>query len=725
MAVQLSIFGLTICLLFNGLIEGRTIDKYEHRIPWKLEELHVGLRSVEDFWLPDNKYLYSVNNTIKVYDASTGKIIEDLSNNNNTIKVYDASTGKIIEDLSKEQLINLSLRIGAHKQYYEGNAHWMGSTKECDMKQYSWLPVKNLWLYTKDNDIYLKYANGLPVKITRPDTFKKGDKIVSLQPSKSDTKLAVYTANISKVKTHKWYEYGRLDKPNDQYAEEKSIPYTKVGGAMPSFGLYILDLESPHLDAISLKPPVDVVGADFYLRNPTWLNETHLLVVYENRRQNVATMQLCSTKGQCRELRRFEEPSGWITALGFNPLLQPICTSNGKTCFFVYWSGNWEQIWRLDIETGQQIAYNMGNFSVLSIYGYDEANDKIYYLATLPNDPAANHIFSNEYCLSCNVQDKDPHLDCQYARALFSKDFTYYALTCQGPNVPFVKIVRTEDNTVVYDVELNKEHRNQMAKHLQPIIKYNSVILADGSSGFAKILLPPNFDESKKYPLLFEVYGGPTTVLVTKKHDIDFGHYLTTNYDVIYVSIDGRGTENKGKAFHFSVNNHLGDYEVEDQLFAARWLQNSSFIDNNRTGIWGHSYGGYMVTKVIEADNDLVFKCGAAGAPVINWALYDNVYTEQYMGIPSTAEREEAYKKSSALNNLENIGTHDFLLMHGSADDNVHLEHSYVLAKKLQDMNIPFEEMIYVDQNHGLSNHKYIMMERFFKNCLNLESNGL
>lgn len=162
-----------------------------------------------------------------------------------------------------------------------------------------------------------------------------------------------------------------------------------------------------------------------------------------------------------------------------------------------------------------------------------------------------------------------------------------------------------------------------MSKKLRPTVKFYNVTLADGSVGYAKLLLPPGLDEKKKYPMIVYVYGGPDSVRTTNNFVGGFDIYMTTNREVIYAQIDGRGTGNKGKKTLFSVNNKLGIFEVEDQIFVTKELQKMfSFIDPERCGIWGWSYGGYMTARTLAADNDRVFQCGVSVAPVTSWLYY-------------------------------------------------------------------------------------------------------
>lgn len=311
-------------------------------------------------------------------------------------------------------------------------------------------------------------------------------------------------------------------------------------------------------------------------------------------------------------------------------------------------------------------------------------------------DPSIYHVFSNDECLTCDMKDVDGVV-CKSASAAFSKGFSHYSLTCSGPNPSYTKVMETKTNTVVKEWEMNTEFRTMLSQKLRPDIRFMNVTLRDGSIGFAKLLLPPNLDVTKKYPMIVYVYGGPNSVRVTNSFTVGFEGYMTTNREVIYAQIDGRGTGNKGKDLLFTVNNHLGEFEVEDQIAVTKYLQNSlSYVDRERTGIWGWSYGGYMTARTLAHDNDRVFQCGVSVAPVTSWLYYDTIYTERYMGLPTDSDNLQKYKDTSVLEEIDNFRNHDFMLIHGSGDDNVHFQQSLMLAKVLQANDILFEEMVSV-----------------------------
>lgn len=223
-----------------------------------------------------------------------------------------------------------------------------------------------------------------------------------------------------------------------------------------------------------------------------------------------------------------------------------------------------------------------------------------------------------------------------------------------------------------------------------------------------------------KYALLVDVYGGPNSVTITHSYGIGYKHHLITDKKIIYAHIDGRGSGNKGLDNLFEMNNRMGTVEIEDQIDVVKALLSKySFIDPERVGIWGWSYGGYATALVLATDVDHVFKCGISVAPVTNWIYYDTMYTERYMDTPQN--NEAGYFNGDVSLKTEEFKNHKFLLIHGAADDNVHYQQSMKLSRSLQKADIQFEQISYPDENHGLggvSVHLYRSMTKFWDECL-------
>ena len=213
------------------------------------------------------------------------------------------------------------------------------------------------------------------------------------------------------------------------------------------------------------------------------------------------------------------------------------------------------------------------------------------------------------------------------------------------------------------------------------------------------MIKPANFDASKAYPVLMYVYGGPGSQTVTNAMGGNYlWHQFMAQKGYIVVSVDNRGTGARGKAFRTQTYRQLGKYETMDQIEAARWLGELSYVDAARIGIWGWSYGGYMSSLCLSKGAD-VFKTAIAVAPVSNWRFYDNIYTERYMGLPQ--DNADGYDDNSPINHVAKMEG-NFLLIHGTSDDNVHFQNSVEMVDALIEADKQFDFYIYPDRNHGI-----------------------
>lgn len=236
--------------------------------------------------------------------------------------------------------------------------------------------------------------------------------------------------------------------------------------------------------------------------------------------------------------------------------------------------------------------------------------------------------------------------------------------------------------------------------------------------------LPPNFDENKKYAVHFEVYGGPGSQRVTELFFKQLGWiaYLVSNFDIIVVMVDGRGTGNRGESFKQAVYKLLGEYEAQDVITAGRYMQEKKYVDPKKLSVWGWSFGGFLTSYVL-SKNSGVFKCGIAVAPVTDWRYYDSAYTERYMGVPK--DNEAGYRNTSLLSRAAQFSNVDYLIIHGAADDNVHYQHTAQMVRALTEAEVKFRVQYYTDKDHGIlgfhtRRHLYRLMTSFLTRSLGL-----
>ncbi|MDO9274628.1 MAG: prolyl oligopeptidase family serine peptidase, partial [Lutibacter sp.] len=311
--------------------------------------------------------------------------------------------------------------------------------------------------------------------------------------------------------------------------------------------------------------------------------------------------------------------------------------------------------------------------------------------------------------------------------AAFSKNLNYFINTFSDANTPPVYSLYNGEGNLLKEILNNNELSKKLTNY--NISKKEFFVLNTKNGAFnAWIIKPNSFDSAKKYPVFMTQYSGPGSQSVSNEwsssNDYWYQHLAEKGY--IVVCVDGRGTGFKGADFKKVTYKELGKYEVEDQIESAIELAKRPYVDANEIGIWGWSYGGFMSANCLFKGND-VFKMAIAVAPVTSWRFYDSVYTERYMQTPQ--ENASGYDENSPLN-FADLLKGNFLLVHGSGDDNVHVQNSMRLTNALIEANKPFDQAIYPDRTHGIYEgkntrlHLYEKMTKFIEeNLIRKETN--
>jgi len=286
--------------------------------------------------------------------------------------------------------------------------------------------------------------------------------------------------------------------------------------------------------------------------------------------------------------------------------------------------------------------------------------------------------------------------------ASFSKQTGFYVLGYEGPGVPHQHVLSIDNSSFEYVLAHNEHLQSTVSEFMRPSIQYGTVV-SDGYELNTVELRPPNFDSSgrTKYPVLFRVYGGPHSQLVDTKFSTGWHDYLSSSLGFIIVQVDGRGTTgSQGRKLRNPVNRQLGKYEVIDQITAARDWASRAYVDKDRIGVWGWSYGGYMSSKIAET-NAGVHKLAISVAPVVDWRMYDSIYTERYMGTPTS---NPGGYNVSAVHDVTGFNAIDFALAHGSGDDNVHFANTAHLLDLFTTNSVRnYRFRMFPDSDHSIS----------------------
>lgn len=310
--------------------------------------------------------------------------------------------------------------------------------------------------------------------------------------------------------------------------------------------------------------------------------------------------------------------------------------------------------------------------------------------------------------------------DCTYYYPSFSKQCSWMILMCQGPFVPKTSLFGLKGDKKKTVLITNNKTRDALKDKDLPDVVYYS-IKSDGFNIPIRETRPKNFNPNKKYAVLMDVYGGPNSQAVLDQFGLYFTEYLATNFDIIGIQFDARGSGYYGNQFLYAVYRNLGYYEARDAIAVAKQLQKKSYVDPDRIAIWGWSYGGFFSATALAMSQGEI-RTAVSVAPVTDWRYYDTVYTERYMGVPTKEDNLDGYKRTSLLYRPKDFEGKNFFLIHGTADDNVHFQNTAQLAASLIKAKVSFKSQFYTDKNHGINPRLHLFTEfgKFLEEKLSL-----
>lgn len=337
-----------------------------------------------------------------------------------------------------------------------------------------------------------------------------------------------------------------------------------------------------------------------------------------------------------------------------------------------------------------------GKWEVLNYYGYNPKTKEAFIQTT--QNGSINKVISKVNINSGKIEVISAKDGTNSAN--FSKNFHYFIENSSSAAQPSTYTLKDANGKSLRELRNNKAQLEKLQADNLPIKEFTTIPNEVGDQMNAYIMKPKNFDPSKKYPVFMYQYSGPGSQSVSNSWDQGngfwFGHLVQKGY--IVVCVDGRGTGNRGTEYKKVTYKQLGKYEIEDQIAAAKWLGKQSYVDASRIGIFGWSFGGYMASLALTKGAD-VFKLGIAVAPVTNWRYYDSVYTERFMLTPQ--ENPSGYDDNSPTTHAKLLKG-KFLMIHGTADDNVHFQNAMEFSEALIQNNKQFDFMAYPDKDHGI-----------------------
>lgn len=493
------------------------------------------------------------------------------------------------------------------------------------------------------------------------------------------TKLAFIRFDESQVPEFSMDIYG-----NGLYPEQQVFKYPKAGEKNSEVKLFIYDFNQNKNAEIQLNA--------YYIPRIKWTNDAQILSVQTlNRHQNdfnllfvdAQTLQYQSVLNE--KNTTYVDITDNLTFLSDNSFLITSEKDGFNHLYHYHKNG----------KLNRQIT--KGNWEVTNFYGFDAKNKRIFYQST-----ENGSINRGIYSIDLNGKNKKS-LSVQQGtnNATFSPDFSLYIndfSSAQKP--PHYTLNDSKNGKEVKEILNNIELIERLMEISLPKKEFLEISNEKGEKLNAYILKPVDFEPTKKYPLFMYQYSGPGSQSVKNAWhgSNDYWHFLLTQKGYVVVCVDGRGTGYKGADFKKCTQLELGKYEVEDQIFVARYFTNQPYIDANRIGIWGWSFGGFISSNCLFQAAD-VFKMAIAVAPVTSWRFYDTIYTERFMTTPQ--ENPTGYDQNSPITHAHKLKG-NYLLIHGTADDNVHVQNAMVLINKLIQENKNFDWLIYPDKDHGI-----------------------
>jgi dipeptidyl-peptidase-4 len=492
------------------------------------------------------------------------------------------------------------------------------------------------------------------------------------------------------------------------YQTQQVFKYPKAGEQNAVVSLHIYDLNKDLTNEVKLEKSYN----DFYIPRIKWTSEASILSAqYINRHQNELDLWAIDTASNTSSILLTETDAAYVDVTDNLTFL--------KDNSFIWTSekDGYNHLYHYS-KTGKLInQLTQGNWEVTAYYGCDEKNKRIYYQSV-----ENGSINRDVYAVGLNGKKKR-RLSAKTGTnaAAFSADFTYYINTFSSAITPPIYTLNSSsDGQVLKTIKTNDALVEKLGAY-RISEKIFSTLSVNGNDLNMWTIKPLGFDPNKSYPMLMYQYSGPGSQEVANRWNDsnDYWYQMLAQQGYYVVCIDGRGTGFKGANFKKFTYMNLVKYETEDQIAAAKQLSKLTFIDESRIGIWGWSFGGQMSTNCLLKGSS-IFKMAIAVAPVTNWRFYDTIYTERYMRTPQ--ENAAGYDDNSPFNYPEKLEG-DYLLVHGAADDNVHLQNTMRMVEALVQADKQFEWAIYPDKNHGIYGgntrlHLYKKMTNFLSKTL-------
>lgn len=590
-----------------------------------------------------------------------------------------------------------------------------------------WSPASNAVAFVRENNLYVRLVGSQELRQVTNDGgdnyfYGRPDWVYEEEVLAGDTAtwwsqdgkhLAFFRTNDTAVPEYPLQYF--VSKPKggqagklESYPTQLSEKYPKAGAPNPVVDLLFYDLDRG--DQFEVNIDGGFADDDRLITEVVWAGQ-NVIIKETNRVSDVMRVVLVDVQSRTGKTVRTVDvgklDGGWFEIsqktryIPADPANQR--PQDGYIDTVIYDDGD-HLAYFTPLDTADPIMLTKGSWEVQDApSAVDLTQNLVYFIATKESS-IQRHAYSVKLVDGTGLKAVTDTSQEGYYSLSFSSGAGYALVNYQGPNIPWQKVISTPSNPVKYEhvVEENKGLADLAKKYELPIKIYGTVNVDGVELNYVE-RRPPHFNPKKKYPVLFFQYSGPGSQSVTKKFAVDFQMNIAS-LGYICVTVDGRGTGFIGRKNRVLVREHLGHWESHDQIAAAQHWASLAYVDPARLAIWGWSYGGYNTLKTLEQDAGQTFSYGMAVAPVTDWRFYDSIYTERYMKTPQ--ENKDGYDGTAISNATALAQNKRFLVMHGTADDNVHVQNTLTLLDKLDVAGVEnYDVHVFPDSDHSIYFH--------------------
>lgn len=519
-------------------------------------------------------------------------------------------------------------------------------------------------------------------------------------------KIAFWQIDASDIK-----DFILINNTDSLYSFTTPIQYPKVGQDPSSAKIGVVNIENKN--TVWLKIPGD--SKQHYLPRMQWIPNTDKLLIQQlNRKQNHLKIYNCSASTGDAAVVYEEQDDAWIEIFGVDITMKgsnndlPM-VDDGKSFLLLTEKDGWRHLYQVGINGGNEKLLTDGDYDVATFYYANEKSGYAYFNAS-PDNATQRYLYRISMKENSAPERITPVDFTGVSLYNFSPDGKYAIHSYSNANTPSASsLVQVTKHKELISLTSNKNYTNQIAKYKLPKAEFFTVTTGEGIEMDGRMIKPTDFDPSKKYPIIFHVYGEPWGQTAVDSWVGLWNLYLAEQGYII-ITMDNRGTPSiKGREWRKSIYRKIGVINSRDQAMAAREIQKWDFIDPERIAVYGRSGGGSMTLNLLFRYPE-IYGTGVAVAAVANQLYYDNIYQERYMGIPQ--ENKEDFIEGSPITYAKNLKG-KLLIVHGTGDDNVHFQNTEALINELVLHNRQFDLMIYPNRTHSIYDGKGTMLHYY------------